>query len=65
MNVQETHPGLATAYRKLGRIIQSCGDYHAAQGTAEATTLGDALIYHSSDAFIVKRDTNKPAHPAP
>ncbi|OAP65681.1 hypothetical protein AYL99_01653 [Fonsecaea erecta] len=54
MNVQETHPGLATAYRKLGRIIQTCGDYHAAQGTAEATTLGDALAYHSSDAFIVK-----------
>ncbi|EXJ92723.1 hypothetical protein A1O3_01275 [Capronia epimyces CBS 606.96] len=54
MHVQETHPGLATAYRKLGRIIQTCGDYHAAQGTAEATTLGDALAYHSSDAFIVK-----------
>ncbi|OQU97258.1 hypothetical protein CLAIMM_03214 [Cladophialophora immunda] len=54
MSVQETHPGLATAYRKLGRIIQTCGDYHAAQGTAEATTLGDALTYHSSDAFIVK-----------
>ena len=54
ISVQETHPGLATAYRKLGRIIQTCGDYHAAQGTAEATTLGDALTYHSSDAFIVK-----------
>lgn len=54
MNVQETHPGLSTAYRKLGRIIQTSGDYHAAQGTAEATTLGDALTYHSSDAFIVK-----------
>ncbi len=54
MGVQETHPGLATAYRKLGRVVQTCGDYHAAQGTAEATTLGDALTYHSSDAFIVK-----------
>lgn len=54
MHVQETHPGLSHAYRKLGRIIQSCGDYHAAQGTAEATTLGDALVYHSGDAFIVK-----------
>ncbi|ETI23834.1 hypothetical protein G647_05640 [Cladophialophora carrionii CBS 160.54] len=54
MAVQETHSGLATAYRKLGRIVQTCGDYHAAQGTAEATTLGDALTYHSSDAFIVK-----------
>ena len=54
MHVQETHPGLSHAYRKLGRIIQSCGDYHAAQGTAEATTLGDALAYHSADAFIVK-----------
>ena len=54
MHVQETHPGLSTAFRKLGRIIQTCGDYHAAQGTAEATTLGDSLNYHSSDAFIVK-----------
>lgn len=54
MHVQETHPGLSHAYRKLGRIIQQCGDYHAAQGTGEATTLGDALSYHSADAFIVK-----------
>ncbi|KAG8525789.1 uncharacterized protein KY384_000549 [Bacidia gigantensis] len=54
MHVQETHPGLSIAYRKLGRIIQSTGDYHAAQGTAEATTLADPLNYHSSDAFIVK-----------
>ena len=54
MHIQETHPGLAAAYRKLGRIIQTTGDYHAAQGTAEATTLGDPLNYHSSDAFIVK-----------
>ncbi|KAL8949629.1 MAG: hypothetical protein Q9222_004274 [Ikaeria aurantiellina] len=54
MHVQETHPGLAGAYRKLGKIIQTAGDYHAAQGTAEATTLGDPLNYHSSDAFIVK-----------
>ncbi|KAK5083081.1 Vacuolar protein sorting-associated protein 17 [Lithohypha guttulata] len=54
MHVQETHPGLSHAYRKLGRVIQSCGDFHAAQGTAEATTLADALNYHSADAFIVK-----------
>ncbi|KAL1956244.1 hypothetical protein VTO42DRAFT_7504 [Malbranchea cinnamomea] len=54
MHVQETHPGLANAYKKLGKIIQTMGDYHAAQGTAEATTLGDPLNYHSSDAFIVK-----------
>jgi PX domain/Vps5 C terminal like len=54
MHVQETHLGLSTAYRKLGRVIQSCGDYHAAQGTAEATTFGDPLNYHSQDAFIVK-----------
>ena len=54
MHVQETHPGLSQAYRKLGRVIQSCGDYHAAQGTAEATTLGDPLTYHAADAFIVK-----------
>ena len=54
MHVQESHPGLTIAYRKLGKIIQTTGDYHAAQGTAEATTLGDPLNYHSSDAFIVK-----------
>ena len=54
MHVQETHPGLANAYRKLGKVIQTTGDYHAAQGTAEATTLGDPLQYHSSDAFVVK-----------
>ncbi|KAI9719656.1 MAG: hypothetical protein M1812_003427 [Candelaria pacifica] len=54
MNAQEPHPGLANAYRKLGKTIQTTGDFHAAQGTAEATTLGDPLQYHSSDAFIVK-----------
>ena len=54
MHVQETHPGLASAFRKVGKIIQTTGDFHAAQGTAEATTLGDPLNYHSSDAFIVK-----------
>ncbi|KAI9832772.1 MAG: hypothetical protein M1819_003992 [Sarea resinae] len=54
MSTQETHPGLSNAYRKLGKTIQSTGDFHAAQGTAEATTLSDPLNYHSSDAFIVK-----------
>ena len=54
MAVQEPHLGLAHAYRKLGRVIQTCGDYHAAQGTAEATTIGDSLNYHAADAFIVK-----------
>ncbi|KAI9842342.1 MAG: Vacuolar protein sorting-associated protein 17 [Sclerophora amabilis] len=54
VTTQETHAGLGNAYRKLGKIIQTTGDYHAAQGTAEATTLGDPLQYHSSDALIVK-----------
>jgi hypothetical protein len=54
MSVQELHSGLANAYRKLGKTIQTTGDYHAAQGTAEATTIGDPLQYHSEDAFIVK-----------
>ncbi|KAE8356167.1 hypothetical protein BDV28DRAFT_3051 [Aspergillus coremiiformis] len=54
MNVQETHPGLANAYRKLGKVIQTVGDYHAVQATAEATTIGEPLSYHSSNAFIVK-----------
>jgi hypothetical protein len=54
MQVQETHTGLANAYKKLGKVIQAVGDFHAAQGTAEATTLADPLQYHSSDAFIVK-----------
>ncbi|KAL3474555.1 Vps5 C terminal like-domain-containing protein [Aspergillus californicus] len=54
MHVQESHPGLSNAYRKLGKVIQTVGDYHAVQATAEATTLGDPLSYHSSDALIVK-----------
>ena len=54
MSVQEPHPGLANAYRKLGKVVQTMGDYHAAQATAEATTIGDPFQYHSSDAFIVK-----------
>jgi hypothetical protein len=54
LHVQENHPGLSVAYRKLGKVIQATGDFHAAQGTGEATTLGDPLAYHSSDAFIVK-----------
>lgn len=54
MNVQELHVGLANAYRKLGKVIQTVGDCHAAQATAEATTIGDPFQYHSSDAFIVK-----------
>ncbi|ODA76220.1 hypothetical protein RJ55_08065 [Drechmeria coniospora] len=60
MHVQEPHPGLANAYRKLGRIIQTMGDYHAAQATAEAASLGDTFQYHSQDAFIVKESlTNR------
>lgn len=54
MNVQEPHPGLSNAYRKLGKAVQTVGDCHAAQATAEATTIGDPLQYHSQDAFIVK-----------
>ncbi|KAI1003860.1 Vacuolar protein sorting-associated protein 17 [Podosphaera aphanis] len=54
MNTQEPHQGLANAYRKLGKTIQTTGDFHAAQGTAEATTIGDPLQYHSQDALIVK-----------
>ncbi|EJT78021.1 vacuolar protein sorting-associated protein 17 [Gaeumannomyces tritici R3-111a-1] len=54
MHVQELHQGLANAYRKLGKVIQTVGDCHAAQATAEATTIGDPLQHHSSDAFIVK-----------
>ncbi|KAM3531911.1 hypothetical protein MY4038_004260 [Beauveria bassiana] len=54
MHVQEPHPGLANAYRKLGKVIQNVGDYHAAQATAEASTIGDPFQYHSQDAFIVK-----------
>jgi uncharacterized tellurite resistance protein B-like protein len=54
MSVQEPHQGLANAYRKLGKIVQTVGDCHAAQATAEATTLGDSFQYHSQDAFVVK-----------
>jgi hypothetical protein len=54
MSPQETHPGLSTAYRKLGATIRAVGDFHLAQGTFEASSLSDPLQYHSSDAFIVK-----------
>ncbi|KAF9869552.1 PX domain-containing protein [Colletotrichum karsti] len=54
MHIQEPHQGLANAYRKLGKIVQTVGDYHAAQATAEATTIGDPFQYHSQDAFVVK-----------
>ncbi|UKZ73648.1 hypothetical protein TrVFT333_001298 [Trichoderma virens FT-333] len=60
MHVQEPHPGLANAYKKLGRVIQTVGDLHAAQATAEAATIGDPFQYHSQDAFIVKESlTNR------
>ncbi|TDZ53141.1 Vacuolar protein sorting-associated protein 17 [Colletotrichum trifolii] len=60
MQVQEPHQGLANAYRKLGKIVQTVGDYHAAQATAEATTIGDPFQYHSQDAFVVKESlTNR------
>ncbi|KAI0132576.1 vacuolar protein sorting-associated protein vps17 [Xylariales sp. AK1849] len=54
MSVQEPHQGLASAYRRLGKVVQTVGDCHAAQATAEATTIGDPFQYHSQDAFIVK-----------
>ncbi|KJY00042.1 vacuolar protein sorting-associated protein vps17 [Zymoseptoria brevis] len=54
LSTQEMHPGLSNAYRKLGKVIQNTGDFHSAQGTAEAATLSDSLAFHSSDAFIVK-----------
>ena len=54
MHAQESHPGLAKAYFKLGHVIQSVADFHAQQSTAESTTLRDLLQYHSADAFIVK-----------
>ncbi|ORY65218.1 uncharacterized protein BCR38DRAFT_341833 [Pseudomassariella vexata] len=60
MNIQEPHQGLASAYRKLGKVVQTVGDCHAAQATAEATTIGDPFQYHSQDAFIVKESlTNR------
>ncbi|KAL3303438.1 PX domain-containing protein [Colletotrichum asianum] len=60
MTIQEPHQGLANAYRKLGKIVQTVGDYHAAQATAEATTIGDPFQYHSQDAFVVKESlTNR------
>lgn len=54
MHVQEPHQGLANAYRKLGKYVQTVGDSQQAQATAEAFTIGDPFQYHSSDAFIVK-----------
>ena len=54
LSAQEMHAGLSNAYRNLGKVVQNTGDFHAAQGTAEAATLADPFAYHSSDAFIVK-----------
>jgi len=54
LSTHEPHPGMSNAFRKLGKTIQQVGDYHAAQATSEAYTLGDPLQYHSSDAFIIK-----------
>ncbi|CCG82729.1 Vacuolar protein sorting-associated protein vps17 [Taphrina deformans PYCC 5710] len=50
----ETHTGLANALGKLGRILQAVSDAHSAHATHEAATLGDALAYHSRDAFVAK-----------
>jgi len=50
----EAHSGLKNGYRKLGKTVTLIGDLHAAQGTAEASTLSDTFTYHSADAFIVK-----------
>ncbi|RPA83289.1 vacuolar protein sorting-associated protein Vps17 [Ascobolus immersus RN42] len=54
ISLLEGHQGMANAYRKLGKTIQSVGDFHAAQATSESTTLSDPLTYHSQDSFIVK-----------
>jgi VPS5-like protein len=54
LSPSENHPGLASAYRKLGATIRAVGDFHLAQGTFEASSLSDPLQYHSSDAFVVK-----------
>lgn len=60
MHAQEPHPGLSKAFLKLGKAVQTMGDYHAAQATAEATTIGDPFQYHSQDSFIVKESlTNR------
>lgn len=50
----ETHSGMANALNKLGRTLQAVSDSHSAHATHEAAILGDALAYHSRDAFVVK-----------
>ncbi|ORY86406.1 Vps5 C terminal like-domain-containing protein, partial [Protomyces lactucae-debilis] len=52
--VGETHSGMANAFLKLGRVLQAVSDAHSAHATLEAGTLGDALFYHASDAYVVK-----------
>ena len=60
MTDHESHPGLKNAYRRLGKTVQTTGDLHAVQGTAEAITFAEPLQYHSADAFIVKESlTNR------
>lgn len=50
----ESHSGMANAFSRLGRTIQAVSDVRSAHATLEAATLGDALDYHSHDAFIAK-----------
>jgi hypothetical protein len=50
----EPHRGMANAFVKLGRVLQTVSDAHSAHATFEAGTLGDALNYHASDAYVVK-----------
>lgn len=50
----ESHTGMANAFEKIGRTLQAVSDARSAHATSEAATLGDALTYHSKDAFVVK-----------
>ena len=54
LSKEEPHSGMANAFEKLGRTLQSVSDAHSAHATLEAASLGDALDYHTRDAFIVK-----------
>ncbi|KAG5440029.1 hypothetical protein PCK2_000637 [Pneumocystis canis] len=50
----EHHSGMANAFRKLGKTIQTISHSYLTQANTKAVILTDTFSYISSDAFVVK-----------
>ncbi|KAG4301449.1 hypothetical protein PCANB_002355 [Pneumocystis canis] len=50
----EHHSGMANAFRKLGKTIQTISHSYLTQANAKSVILMDTFLYVSSDAFAVK-----------